>query len=72
MFYDSGESGTRFNGKSVNFQSCFERSTFTGTQGTAPDLWNCTGTPTKTTCFGGAGNNLTSISNYTDIPVEWK
>jgi hypothetical protein len=59
----------------VNFTNCFNRTTFTGVQGTAPDLWNYnfgTGTSTKTTCYGGAGNSLTSISNYADIPVAWK
>ena len=75
IFYPDGEQSTRFLNKSVNFSGCFYRTSFTGTQGEAPDLWNCsfgTGTPTKTTCFGGAGNSLTSISNYNDIPADWK
>ena len=40
-----------------------------------PDLWNCdfgTGTPTKTSCFGGNGNNAITLTNYTSIPSEWK
>lgn len=43
-------------------------------QGTAPDLWNYTFnfTPTKTICFGGAGNNIYTLSNYNDIPTDWK
>ena len=75
IFYAVGEEGTRFSNKTVNFDSCFYRTSFSGIQGTAPDLWNCdfgTGTPNKTTCYGGAGNSLTSLTNYTDIPVEWK
>ena len=75
IFYADGEQSTRFLNQSVNFTNCFNRSSFSGTQGTAPDLWNCnfgTGTPTKTGAFGGAGNNSTSISNYTSIPSQWK
>jgi len=73
-FYLDGEQSTRFLNQSPNFTNCFNRTTFTGVQGTAPDLWNCdfgTGTPTKTDCFNGDGNNTTSISNYASIPVEW-
>jgi hypothetical protein len=75
IFYADGEQGTRFLNKTVSFSICFSRASFTGTQGVAPDLWNCnfgTGTPTKTNCYGGAGNSLTSISNYADIPVAWR
>jgi hypothetical protein len=74
IFYSIGDSGTRFLNQSVDFNQCFYRSTFTGTQGTAPDLWNCnfgTGTPTKTSCFAGAGNSLTSLDNYASIPSAW-
>ena len=74
IFYAVGESGTRFLNQSVSFFYCFFRVSFTGTQGTAPDLWNCnfgTGTPTKTSCFAGAGNSITSLDNYADIPVAW-
>jgi hypothetical protein len=73
-FYSNGESSTRFLNKSVNFTNCFTRTSFTGTQGTAPDLWNCaygSGTPTKTNCWSGAGNSLTSLTNYCSIPVAW-
>ena len=74
IFYADGEQTTRFLNKSVNFSNCFNRTSFTGVQGEAPDLWNCnfgTGTPSKIDAFEGAGNSLTSISNYGDIPVDW-
>ena len=41
MFYGAGEQSTRFLDQAVNFQQCFDRDSFTGIQGTAPDLWNC-------------------------------
>jgi hypothetical protein len=75
IFYADEDKGTRFLNKSVYFYSCFRRTSFSGSQGTAPDLWNCnfgTGTATKTDCFNGTGNSLTSISNYNDIPEDWK
>ena len=75
IFYADGEQSTRFLNKSVNFEGCFYKSTFNGTQGTAPDLWNCnfgTGTPVKTGCFGGGGNSATSLSNYVSILAAWK
>lgn len=63
----------RFNGKIVNFQACFNRKSFIGTQGTAPELWQFAGlTSTKTSCFGGAGNSATSLTNYASIPADWK
>lgn len=75
IFYGAGEQGTRFLNKSVNFTSCFARSSFIGTQGVGPDLWNCsfgTGTPTTSLCYGGAGNSISSLSNYASIPVAWR
>ena len=75
IFYAAGEQATRFLNQSVNFSDCFNRTSFTGTQGVAPDLWNCnfgTGTPAKGSCWAGAGNSLTSLSNYADIPAAWK
>jgi hypothetical protein len=75
IFCAAGEEGTRFLNKTVNFTSCFTRTSFSGIQGIAPDLWNYnfgTGTPTTTTCFSGAGNSLTSLSNYADVPTAWK
>jgi hypothetical protein len=41
IWYNSGEETTRFLNISSNFTSCFQRTSFSGTQGTAPDLWNC-------------------------------
>ena len=74
IFFGAGEESTRFLNITVSFQDAFNRTSFTGTQGVAPDLWACnfgTGTPTKTTCFGGAGNSETSLSNYASIPIAW-
>jgi hypothetical protein len=56
-----------------NFTECFKLiSAFTGTQGTAPDLWDCdfgTETPTTTNCF--TGHSTDSVDNYADIPTAW-
>jgi hypothetical protein len=41
IFYADGEQGTRFLGLASNFNSCFQRDSFGGSQGTAPDLWEC-------------------------------
>jgi len=74
IFYNDGAQNTRFLNKNVNFSSCFNRSSFSGTIGQAPDLWNCdfgTGTATKTNCFAGSGNSLTSLINYNNIPAAW-
>jgi hypothetical protein len=64
---------TRFLNQSVNFQECFRlNSSFTGTQGTAPELWTAaygTGTPTTTDCF--QGQSTSSLTNYASIPVAW-
>ncbi len=74
IFYAEGEQSTRFLNKSVNFGSTFYLTgTFTGTQGEAPDLWNCnfgTGTSVKTDCF--QGHTLSTISNFPDVPVAWQ
>lgn len=74
LFYQDGEQSTRFLNQSVDFTECFDRASFTGTQGTAPDLWNCsfgTGTPTTTDCWNGAGNSVSSLTNYASIPGAW-
>jgi len=74
IFYQAGGASTRFLNQLVNFTNCFLRTSFTGTQGTAPDLWNVdfgTGSPTRTYCWGGAGNSGTSLTNYASIPVAW-
>jgi hypothetical protein len=149
IFYADGEQGTRFNhGLACDFTNCFNRTSFTGSQGTSPDLWECdfgetitldvapatdwdpgdvvtgqssgatsvvvsrtsalvyqvrkylgtyaldevvgvTGVPAKLAdqgaanpvlsarpvsagCYGGAGNSLTSLDNYADVPSDWK
>ena len=73
MFCAAGEEGIRFNNQSVDFTNCMRLSGgFTGTQGTAPALWNFTfgsGTPTKTSCF--TSHSTSSITNYGAIPAEW-
>jgi len=74
IFFAVGEEATRFLNQSPSFSHCFDRASFTGTQGVAPALWSCsygTGTPTKTDCWNGAGNSLASLSNYGDIPGDW-
>lgn len=40
-FYETGEEGTRFLNKLMVFTTCFQRTSFSGTQGTAPALWDC-------------------------------
>jgi len=74
VFYSDGEEDTRFLNKTVNFSNCFYRTTFSGIQGEAPELWDCdfgTGSATKTNCYAEAGNSETSLSNYCDIPTDW-
>lgn len=76
IFFNPGEESTRFLNKSVAFNNCFNRwGSYTGIQGTAPNLWDCdfgTGTPGKTGVFGGTANDGTSLDNYDDIPSDWK
>ena len=72
MFFQPGEESTRFLNKSVDFTDAMRIGTFTGTQGTAPALWDCTygtGTPTTTTCF--TGQTSASVTNYASIPTAW-
>jgi len=72
VFFDVGGESTRFAGQSVDFTNCFYRTTFTGYQGTAEALWTCTfNTVTSTNCYKGAGNSLTSLTNYASIPAGW-
>jgi len=70
IFGATPDFGTRV----MNFSSCFNRTSFTGTQGTAPTLWNATmnASSTTTSCFRGAGNSATSLTNYGSIPTAWK
>lgn len=74
LFFNAGEQSTRFLNRSISFQECFLRSSFTGVQGTAPDLWNCdfgTGVVTRSGAFFGAGNSGTSLTNFANIPSNW-
>ena len=66
---------SRFKDISALLGQCFQRSgvAFTGIQGEAPDLWNYdfgTGTPQIGLCFDG--HTAATLSNYNDIPAEWK
>ena len=81
MFCDEAtEMATRFAGmSSVTFSTCFSRGSYSGEQaGTAPELWNYTiqggywPSGNILSCFGGAGNNSTSLTNYANIPSGWK
>lgn len=72
IFFTAGGESTRFLNRSVDFTNAFNIGTFTGTQGTAPALWDCsygTGTPTTTTCF--TGHTAASVTNYASIPTAW-
>ncbi len=72
IFFPPEEAATRFLNKSVDFSNAMRISTFTGTQGTAPALWDCnfgTGTPTTITCF--TGQTAGSVTNYASIPTAW-
>lgn len=70
IFGASPNFGTRV----MEFSDCFSKGSWTGsTQGTAPALWSATmdASSTKARCFGGIGNNTTSLSNYNSIPGNW-
>lgn len=73
IFYnDEPEKLTRFLNQSPDFTKCFNISVFTGVQGTAPELWDCTygtGTPITTDCFDG--HSIASVSNFASIPGAW-
>jgi hypothetical protein len=74
IFFANGEEATRFAGNtSTDLSGYFFRNTYAGTAGTAPALWNCTfgGTLKSSAAFGGAGNNATSVTNYSSIPTGW-
>ena len=68
---EATEKATRFANVTPNFSNCFD-SLIETVAGTAPALWEYTykSTPSKTSCFGG--NSTTTLSNYGDIPTEWK
>ena len=64
------EANTRFAGKSVTFNNCFEKvgSSVKDDAGTAPELWRYAGTLTGPKCF----SNIGTVSNAISIPSEWK
>ena len=68
---EATEKTTRFANVTPNFSDCF--SNLAGeVAGTAPALWEYTykAEPTKKGCF--SNNSTTTLSNYGDIPTEWK
>ena len=68
---EATEKTTRFANVTPNFSNCFASLTG-GVAGTAPALWEYTykAEPTKKGCF--SNNSSTTLSNYGDIPTEWK
>lgn len=59
------------NGKTCYLARTFYRTNYTGTEaGTAPEIWTKSGTHSD--CFGGAGNNMNSLTNYDSIDSDWK
>lgn len=67
---DENERYTTFSGRTIDFTECFTRSSFLGTTaGTAPQLWDYSGTHTGTDCFLGYGNS--TLSNVDYIPTSW-
>jgi len=74
IFYPTGDCGTRFLDQTVDFSDMFYISSFTGTQGVAPDLWTCnfgSATPFTSQAYGGA-NSSASLANYSSIPGTWE
>lgn len=75
IFFGIGEESTRFASLtgSCDFSNCFYRNSFTGTQGSAPNLWDCTfgNGYVSYFCFSGDGNSLSSLDNYASIPSSW-
>lgn len=63
-----------FLNKAMNFSYLFYRTSFTGTKGTAPELWGYGYNVAITSyrCFYGSGNSTTSLTNFTSIPTAWK
>lgn len=69
---EATEKTTRFANVKPDFSNCFD--SLTGeVAGTAPALWEYTykATPLKKGCFGSFGYTP-ALSNYGDIPTEWK
>lgn len=76
---EATEASTRFISPDIiipYFYRTFQRSNFLGTTpGEAPSLWlysyNDNRDASDNTCYSGAGNNATSITNYNSIPTTW-
>lgn len=71
IFFDDIDIDTRFHDQSINFTGTFDRTE--GLGGEAPYLWDCDygiGTPVTTQCF--YNHSVDTISNYCDIPEDWK
>lgn len=59
------------NGTNCYLSRTFYRTSYTGTEaGTAPAIWTKSGNHSG--CFGGAGNNTSSLTNYNSIDSDWK
>ena len=76
FFFGDADATDRFKDSSVNFNNCFlleDSELFVGSIGEAPELWLVdfgTGTPVKVGVFSGQTDQ--SVSNYSDIPANWK
>ena len=69
---EATEKTTRFKNVVPNFYMTFVRgATFTGTQGTAPELWNYTykSAPDGRNCY--LGQSSSTLTNYSNIPNTW-
>lgn len=66
---EASDKATRFAGKTMTFDNCFEGCGSRVVGGTAPTLWDYTmASSTHTSCFLGVNN----VTNVSDIPAEWK
>lgn len=74
-FWFDGERDTRFHDQNVSFQYLFylDTDTFTGTQGTAPDLWSCDYGDGSAGNIDNAftGHTTSSLTNQASIPATW-
>jgi len=69
IFPDPDTNASFFDGRTMNFTTCFCNVGTSATQGTAPELWKFNGSSSWTVedCFTGA-----NVSNYGVIPNSWK
>jgi hypothetical protein len=64
---------TRFLNQSPTFSTMFRNTGTAAVQGTAPAMWTYdygTGTPTTSGAF--VLQSASTLSNYNDIPVDWR